>query len=70
VLSLGFITPDNEATYMSYLPQLESVQSKLCELLIAARVGLRQVSPTPVEKCVRALEEVIDGLKVIAFRNN
>jgi hypothetical protein len=55
---------------MSYLPQLESVQSKLCELLIAARVGLRQVSPTPVEKCVRALEEVIDGLKVIAFRNN
>ena len=39
VLSLGFITPENIQTFVTYLPQIEDTQSKLCELLVAARLG-------------------------------
>lgn len=67
VLSLGFINPENMHTFVSYLPQVEQSLSRLCELLIAARLGMSDVPVGPLEKCVRTMDEAIDGLKVLAF---
>jgi len=68
VLSLGFINPENLATFIGYLPTLDEAQRRLCELLIGARLGMRELSEGSIERCIRALEDVIEGLKVIAFQ--
>jgi hypothetical protein len=67
VLSVGFINPENIMTFVSYLPQLDQSQGRLCELLVAARMGMTDVPTSPLEKCIKSIEEVIDGLKVLAF---
>jgi len=67
VLSLGFINPENMSTFVSYLPQIDSAQMKMCELLLAARLGLQSTPESALERAVRSTEEVIEGLKVIAF---
>lgn len=68
VLSLNFINPENLMTFVGYLPMIDSAQSKLCELLIAARVGMQEIPISALERAVRATEEVIEGLKVVAFQ--
>jgi hypothetical protein len=68
VLSLGFINPENLATYIGYLPTLDEAQRRLCELLIGARLGMRELSEGAIERAIRALEDVIEGLKVLAFQ--
>lgn len=70
ILSLGFLTPDNVATFIDYLPALEESVQKLCNLLLATRLGLSGVPQGAVEKACKTLNEVIDGLKMIAFSSN
>lgn len=67
VLSLGFVCPENVHVFMSYLPELDASQKKMCELLLASRLGLREVPQGALEKAIRATEEVLEGLKVLAF---
>lgn len=67
VLSLGFINQENTHKFIEHLPQLEATMNKLCELLIASRLGLQEISTDAIERTVRTLEEVISGLKVLAF---
>jgi hypothetical protein len=67
VLSLGFINSENVAAFMSYLPEIEDAQSKICELLLAARLGLSNTSAGALEKAIRSTEEVLEGLKTLAF---
>lgn len=67
VLSLGFINPQNISTFISYLPNLDACQEKMCNLLIAARLGLSNVPTGALEKTIRSMESVIEGLKVLAF---
>lgn len=68
VLSVGFINPENLMTFVSYLPQIDDSQAKLCELLLASRLGIKDISASALERAVRSVEEVIEGLKVIAFQ--
>jgi hypothetical protein len=68
VLSLGFINPENITAFVNYIPELNDAQNKLCELLLASRLGLSDVPEGALEKSVRATEEVIEGLKTIAFQ--
>lgn len=70
VLSVGFINPENIMTFVSYLPQLDQTQGRLCELLMAARMGMSDIPTSPLEKCIKSLEEVVDGLKVLAFQKS
>lgn len=70
ILSLGFINPENMDTFVSSLPQIEESQKKLCELLIAARLGLQEIPAEAVQNAVRSTEQVIEGLKVLAFQSN
>jgi hypothetical protein len=70
VLSLGFINPENIMTFVSYLPDIEDVQTKMCELLFAVRCGLSNVPQSALERAVRSTEEVIEGLKILGFQGS
>ena len=67
VLSIGFINPENLTAFISYMPTLESASEKLAEILMAARLGLSSIPMGAIEKSMRALEEVLEGLKALAF---
>jgi hypothetical protein len=68
VLSLGFINPENISSFIAYLPKIDGAQKKMCELLLVSRLGLRDLPTSALEKAIRATEEVIQGLKVLAFQ--
>jgi hypothetical protein len=70
VLSLGFLNPENLLTFVGYLPSLDDSQTKLCELLLAVRLGQQELPAYALETAIRSLEEVLVGLKVLAFRQN
>lgn len=71
VLSLGFLNPENLMTFVSYLPVLEDSQAKLCDILLASRLGSLIDTPEgSIERAVRSLEAVLEGLKALAFQNN
>lgn len=67
VLSLGFLNPNTVETFIAYLPDLDAAQYKLSELLLAARLGQKSLSQSSLERVVRSMEEVIEGLHVLAF---
>ncbi len=68
VLSLGFINGENIGSFVSYLPKLDGAQKKMCELLLASRLGLKSLPSSALEKAIRSTEEVIMGLKIVAFQ--
>jgi hypothetical protein len=68
VLSLGFLNPENLGTFISAIPEIDASQTKMCELLLAARLGLAEVPAPALEKAIRSTEEVLEGLKVLAFQ--
>jgi hypothetical protein len=70
VLSLGFLNPENMIEFLKALPILDDAQSRMCELLIGARLGLKEVPTGALEKAIRSTENVIEGLRVIAFQEN
>ncbi len=67
ILSLGFLNSQNTGVFISYLPVIDDAQKKMCELLLATRLGLQNVEQGALEKAIKATEEVIDGLKIEAF---
>lgn len=68
VLSLGFINPENIQTFIAYLPKIDETQECLCNLLFASRLGLSDIPESALETAVRGTEEVLEGLKTIAFQ--
>ncbi len=68
VLSLGFLNPENLGTFIAAIPEIDASQQKMCELLLAARLGLREVPAPALEKAIRSTEEVLEGLKILAFQ--
>jgi hypothetical protein len=67
VLSLGFLNAENLGVFISYLPKIDEAQEKICELLLAARLGLRNIPIPALEKAMRTVEQVIEGLQQLAF---
>jgi hypothetical protein len=63
VLSMNFINPENISTFAKYLPELDQAAKKLAELLLAARLGMGTVDEGAIERSMKGLEQVIDGLK-------
>lgn len=70
VLSLGFINPENIAAFIGYLPVIDEAQKRMCELLIASRLGLSAVPGPALEKSIRATESVVEGLRDMAFNSS
>lgn len=63
ILGLGFLNAENISTFVDMLPALEETSSKLAELLMAVRVGMKDIPEVAVERMLCALEDVIRGLK-------
>jgi hypothetical protein len=63
ILGLGFLNAENVATFVDMLPGLEAASSKLAELLVAVRLGMKDIPEVAVERMLAALEDVIRGLR-------
>lgn len=63
ILGLGFLNAENVSTFVDMLPTLEDTSAKLAELLIATRIGLKEVPEVAIERMLAAIEDVIRGLK-------
>jgi len=68
MLGLSLLTPDNIALFTSRIPDLERTQQNLCEMLIASRLGLRDIPEPALEKAIQALELVIEGVFQLRFQ--
>lgn len=68
ILSLGFINPENTKIFINYLPELEETVSKLAELLVAARTGMKDIPEDSIKSAMERLDEVIVGLKELLHR--
>jgi len=65
ILGLGFLNAENISSFVDMLPALEETSKKLAELLVAVRVGLKDIPEVAVERMLKSLEDVIRGLKVL-----
>jgi hypothetical protein len=65
VLAMNFINPENIETFAKYLPELDQAAKKLAELLIGVRLGIGSVDEGAVERAMKGLERVIEGLKLL-----
>lgn len=63
VLSLGFVTKENVDKYIGFISDFEEALEKLCDLLIAVRLGLDPTLETPVLSAINGMERAIIGLK-------
>lgn len=63
VLSLNFLNPENVATFVENIPQLEETSCKLASLVLATQLGLQSIPKTAAVRAMFALEDVITGLK-------
>lgn len=68
VLSLGLLTPDNLENFVTYLPNFDRTVNQMCELLLGSRLGLEEIPTAAIEKMVRCTEDVIEGLRSLAFQ--
>lgn len=66
VLSLNFINPENLATFIGYIPELEEAAEKLAEMLLYSYLGMKELPEGAVEHAMKGLEEVLVGLKSLA----
>lgn len=65
VLAMNFINPENISTFAKYLPDMDEASKKLAELLLAVRLGAGSVDEGAVERAMKGMETVIEGLKLL-----
>jgi hypothetical protein len=63
LLALNFINPENIAQFIGYLPELEATSEKLAEMLLFCYLGVKDLPEGAVERSMKNMEEVIQGLK-------
>lgn len=68
VLALNLITPETIAAFVDKMPALEETLETLCELLLASRLGLKEIRSSALEKCIAGLEAVLEGLSSLKFQ--
>lgn len=68
ILSLGFLNLDNVSRFVTYIPHVDSTVKKLCMLLLAARLGLREMPQDHLSRAISALEHILGGLRRVALR--
>lgn len=65
VLALNFVNPENLATFIDYIPELEKTSEKLAEMLLSSYLGMDEVPEGAVERTMKNLEEVVLSLKAV-----
>jgi hypothetical protein len=66
LLALNFINPENLATFVSLIPQLQETGEKLAEMLLMSYLGQQELPEEPIDRAMKNLEQVIAGLKAVA----
>jgi hypothetical protein len=69
ILGLGFLNPENVSTFVDLLPGLEYASSKIAEMLVASRIGMKDIPEVALERMLVALEDVIQGLRALKQRD-
>lgn len=65
LLALNFINPENIATFVGYLPELEVTAERLAEMLLSSYLGQKDLPEGALERGMKNVEEVISGLKAL-----
>ena len=65
LLSLNFINPDNIAKFIGKLPMLKSTISDLAMLLMACRLGVKELPELAISTAMTRLIEVVNGLETL-----
>lgn len=68
ILGLSLLTPDNIGTFLTHIPEMERTQQKLCEMLLASRLGLQELPEVALEKAIQGLEMVIEACFQLRFQ--
>lgn len=63
LLSLNFVSPTNVAKYVGKLPALKSAISHLASMLLASRLGMKEIPESAAASGMARLVEVVDGLE-------
>lgn len=70
LLALNFINPENVATFVDYLPELEQTSEKLSEMLLYSYLGMNELPEGALSRSLRSVEDVISGLKTLSESGN
>jgi hypothetical protein len=62
-LSLGFINPENVGKFIESIPKLTECVSLLSKLLLAARLGMKNIPEDATTSGIQSILKVIDGLR-------
>jgi hypothetical protein len=65
LLSLNFVNPDNISKFVGKLPSLKAAVSQLASLLIASRLGVREIPEHSASTAMMKMVEVIQGLEAL-----
>lgn len=68
LLGLGMLSPDNVMAFVQKLPQIEEALQTMCEMLLAARLGLQEIPQSALEKAVKGVDDTIEGLHRLRFQ--
>lgn len=65
LLSLNFVNPDNIAKFVGKISQLKATISCLAGMLLASRVGIKEIPEQAASTAMHRLIEVVDGLEAL-----
>lgn len=65
VLALNFTTKENLQEFVESIDDYKEAQSKLARLLVASRLGIKQVDPQSIKTAMDNLSNVIEGLEIL-----
>lgn len=65
MLSLNFVNPDNVSKFVSKIPSFKACISHLASVLVASRLGVREIPEQSVSTAMYRLLDVIEGLEAL-----
>lgn len=65
LLSLNFVNPENITKFVSKLGQLKSAISTLANLIVASRLGIREIPEQAASTAMYRLIDVVNGLEAL-----
>lgn len=66
-LSLGFINPENIAKFVESIPRLKESISMLSKLLLASRLGMKNIPEEACTSAIQNIQKVIQGLRKLGL---
>lgn len=65
LLSLNFVNPENVNKFVGKIPAIKGAISNLASLLIASRIGIKEIPEQAVSSAIQRLTEIVNGLETL-----